>query len=180
MNPQTRAVGTHVEYESDAWVSAFNLSIQLARTSRCFGEAFSKASPVQLARGLSVILQRISNLPTAPDSTEFRTLSFPPGSSKVDDETYSIPTFSVAERSNSYHHPMAWLWAEMVKYSTALNVEEEGGEARFSERQLQAFGARSFEDVLIGGKGGPERFQKALEGPLRSALSALPSSRIRN
>ncbi|KAA1101463.1 hypothetical protein PGT21_020850 [Puccinia graminis f. sp. tritici] len=45
MNPNRRAVHLHVEFKSDAWVTAFNLTIQLAKLCKFFGECYSKASP---------------------------------------------------------------------------------------------------------------------------------------
>ncbi|KAI8927517.1 hypothetical protein BC831DRAFT_452194 [Entophlyctis helioformis] len=40
MNPQRRSVFTHVEYETENWLSAFNSSLQISRLVRYFGESF--------------------------------------------------------------------------------------------------------------------------------------------
>ncbi|KAF9527898.1 hypothetical protein CPB83DRAFT_907266 [Crepidotus variabilis] len=40
LNPNKRAVETHVEYETDAWISVFNVTLSLSRVIRVFGEAF--------------------------------------------------------------------------------------------------------------------------------------------
>jgi E3 ubiquitin-protein ligase UBR1 len=40
MNPQKRASGDHVEYESETWVNSFNLTLQLAKVCKAFGSCW--------------------------------------------------------------------------------------------------------------------------------------------
>jgi hypothetical protein len=40
LNPNKRAVKTHVDYETDAWISVFNVTLSLSRVIKVYGEAF--------------------------------------------------------------------------------------------------------------------------------------------
>ncbi|KAF8957057.1 hypothetical protein BDZ97DRAFT_1954955 [Flammula alnicola] len=48
LNPNKRAVETHVEYETDAWISVFNVTLSLSRVIKVFGEAFARATSTEL------------------------------------------------------------------------------------------------------------------------------------
>ena len=43
INPNKRAASSHVEYETDAWISVFNVTLSLSRVIKVYGEAYSKA-----------------------------------------------------------------------------------------------------------------------------------------
>ncbi|GAA5894021.1 hypothetical protein JCM6882_007961 [Rhodosporidiobolus microsporus] len=181
LNPQHRATGAHVEYENDAWVAAFNIAIQVARVGRAVGESFAQArGGEELARGLGEVLARIAAGAREGGEVELNRVDLEPAGSEGDGEgrraSYPVVRFEVAtdERGVSYHHPLSWLWGEMVKYSTSLGREDlEGGEegrgARLSRRELEKLGVASLGDLVRGREGeGVEAFLRAMEEPLRT------------
>ncbi|ORY89075.1 hypothetical protein BCR35DRAFT_300874 [Leucosporidium creatinivorum] len=144
MNPNTRAVNTHVEYESDLWVIAFNVTIQLGKICRSFGEAYQRATPLQLARGLSALLARMSG----GSKAAFHAVGF-------GGTTYQLADFDVASKPVSFHHPLAWLFAEMVKNIDALD-----------EKALETIGVKSLSQIALG-RQGQLVFLASMDHPLR-------------
>ncbi|BGP18684.1 hypothetical protein JCM10213_006906 [Rhodosporidiobolus nylandii] len=157
MNPQLRQTGAHVEYENDTWVQAFNVSIQLARVVKTFGEAYSSggdgaASPEQLVESLRALLPRVS---CALGDLELHRVSLLPATSASSPsrESYPIPLFvpSSAPSGVSYHHSLSWLWAEAAK--GLVRVRGAGGLG-------EMLGASDGE--------GAEKWMGAVEVPLRT------------
>lgn len=145
MNPNRRAVSTHVEYESDAWVTAFNVTIQLAKLCRTFGEAYRQATSLELALALSTLLHRLPGPRPA-----FHLVRF--GSN-----AYHLVDFDVgASNLISFHHPLGWLFSEMVKNIDVLD-------ASVLEKEV---GVASLSDIVVG-RGGPNSFLAAMDHPLR-------------
>ncbi|KAM0790845.1 hypothetical protein ACM66B_004689 [Microbotryomycetes sp. NB124-2] len=103
MNKNERATQTHVEFESDTWVTAFNVTIQLGKICRSFGEAFRGASVDQMLRAAGYLLER-----TVDADNEFDTTTFA-------GKSHQIVQFSVASQPVSFHHPLPWLFAEIMK-----------------------------------------------------------------
>ncbi|GAA6028962.1 hypothetical protein JCM8097_001527 [Rhodosporidiobolus ruineniae] len=193
MNPQSRAIGAHVEYENDAWVTAFNLSIQVARFVRTVGEAFRQATPVELAEALRALLGKMDETarvvaarrrveaelaaasgdaaaPPMEGEMELHNVILEGGGGATEGgraRRYPVVDFRVSTRPVSYHHPLGWLWAEVAKYSTAY--AREGGEevARFGRDGMETVGVRSLGEML-GAMEAPERFLKAMEEPVRT------------
>ncbi|BGP42337.1 E3 ubiquitin-protein ligase ubr1 [Rhodotorula kratochvilovae] len=164
MNPLARAAGAHVEYESEQWSTAFNLTIQLARVCRAFGAAFhplpssseeagdaGAPSTLDLARALNTLLVRLagSAAPRATHDVVLAGRSYGP-----------LVRYSVAREPVSYHHPLAWLWAEMAKGLAG----ERGSEVAL--RQVGVEGVKA----LLGGEGAEGELKgmvRAMEEPLR-------------
>ncbi|GAA5930684.1 hypothetical protein JCM3775_003841 [Rhodotorula graminis] len=177
MNPLSRAEGAHVEYESEQWSTAFNLTIQLARTCRAFGAAFhpldeaddaaidggegrpAPPSTLDLARALHALVTRLAT-PAATTS----------GGDGAAPESHSVAlagrTYGPLVRARvsgapvSYHHPLAWLWAEMAK---GLAGPRGGDEA------MRAVGVSGVAE-LLGGEGWEGEVKpmvRAMEDPLR-------------
>lgn len=44
IQPNRRAANVHVEYETDAWISVFNVTLSLSRVVRVLGGAYASAS----------------------------------------------------------------------------------------------------------------------------------------
>ncbi|BGP10297.1 E3 ubiquitin-protein ligase ubr11 [Rhodotorula toruloides] len=130
MNAQTRAVGTHVEYENDQWITAFNLTIQLARLARTFGEAkrtwivkgVSDQSPgYELQRALQGVLAHLLLHPfwdTAAERGIWRRISLLPASAGESSVGLSLEN-RISTRPVSFHHPLHWMLAEVFKGLTA-------------------------------------------------------------
>ncbi|GAA5959792.1 hypothetical protein JCM3765_000105 [Sporobolomyces pararoseus] len=145
MNPISRAVGTHVEFESDSWVSAFNVTIQLGKLCRSFGQAFHQvdddSNGIELARGLSKLIGVMSDL-YSPYWYRSVYTAFYGGGKKYD----CIELRSIVEK-NSFHHPLTWLWAEMAK-----NVE------KLDKRELSKLGIQGGLRELVGAQNGEKFF----------------------
>ncbi|KAK4050844.1 E3 ubiquitin-protein ligase ubr1 [Microbotryomycetes sp. JL201] len=103
MNMNERATQTHVEFESDTWVTAFNVTIQLGKICRSFGEAFRGASVDQVLRAAGYLLEQMAD---ADDG--FRPTPFA-------GKSHQLVRFSVANQPVSFHHPLPWLFAEIMK-----------------------------------------------------------------
>jgi E3 ubiquitin-protein ligase UBR1 len=115
--PNRRAQGEHVEFESEVWVPVFHVVTQLARAAAQFGAAFSRATSLQLSDALvttaRVILMNTlklhQNQPDSYEPIESRLVSFA-------GQTYDIIDFHVDAQPVSFHHPMHWLLAELLKH----------------------------------------------------------------
>ena len=143
MNPNKRAVSTHVEYETDSWVTAFNLTIQLAKLCRAFGEAYRHANALQLARALTLLLTKMAGPRANVHTVDFG------------GAVYQLIDFKVGSQAVSFHHPLALLFAEMVKNVRALDAS-----------QLALIGVGSLREVALG-RAGPLHFLAAMDHPLR-------------
>lgn len=118
--PDTRAAHAHVEFESELWYQVFHASSHLGRLAKILGEAFQHATSEQLSAGLQfaadTILAHLARLETLDSSTHpssaMHTVRFP-----ASDEGAAVPVaeFVVAQDPVSFHHPMHWLLAEMLK-----------------------------------------------------------------
>ncbi|GAA5842078.1 hypothetical protein JCM9279_002777 [Rhodotorula babjevae] len=176
MNPLSRAEGAHVEYESEQWSTAFNLTIQVARTCRAFGAAFHPLddneggadaaergsvppSTLDLARALHALVTRLAT--PAPTTS---------GSDGAAPESHSVAlagrTYGPLVRARvsgapvSYHHPLAWLWAEMARGLAGPR----GGDAAMKEVGVSGVAE------LLGGEGWEGEVKpmvRAMEDPLR-------------
>ncbi|KAJ7073950.1 hypothetical protein C8F01DRAFT_1242237 [Mycena amicta] len=61
VGPNRRAVTSHVEYENDAWISVFNVTLSLGRVVKVFGEAFGggRATTANLLTAIRIALHHI-------------------------------------------------------------------------------------------------------------------------
>ncbi|GAA5986209.1 hypothetical protein JCM10908_006456 [Rhodotorula pacifica] len=158
MNKQVRAVDTHVEYESDHWVAAFNIATHLARMARSLGAAFAQADSLRYARILSASLSRI---PAPGMQYEFERV-------KLGSELYPCISYDISQRSVSFHHPLAWFWAELAKHAVG---------DKLSTGALEAIGVEGgIKELLLGSPSwfspqlsqGMARFLAALEAPVHT------------
>lgn len=125
VNPNKRAVTSHVEYETDAWISVFNVTLSLSRVIKVFGEAFIKANAMQLVSALKHVIHSILLTVTLVDDrldkakftpTTFHTVGF--GGAE-----YQVVNFDVLEGWVSFHHSLHWLLAELLKHTQSLSKE---------------------------------------------------------
>lgn len=126
LNPNKRAVQNHVEYETDAWISVFNVTLSLSRVIKVFGEAFSRASTVELVSAIGSVLHSILMVCTLSEERLDRTKFAPPVFHNVafNDRTYKTVDFDVSEGWVSFHHSLHWLLAELLKHTDLLNDDE--------------------------------------------------------
>lgn len=118
MNSQVRASTTHVEYENDSWVAAFNLTIHLSKLAKTVGKAFHQPCDDRESRRLFVdaifhrtLLFLKEQLPiedTDMRSVLLRTVPF-------NGKQWHVIDFQVSQQPVSFHHPIHLMYAEMLK-----------------------------------------------------------------
>lgn len=140
VNPNKRAVTNHVEYETDAWISVFNVTLSLSRVIKVYGEAFSRATVAELVTAITTVVHHILMVCTLAedrlDKTKFTSVAF--HDVTFGDAVYQIIDFDVLEGWVSFHHSLHWLLAELFKHVDLL-----------SEESLREVGLSSVRDVIL-------------------------------
>lgn len=184
MNPQTRQTNTHVEYELETWVNAFNVTLQFAKSCRQFSECFQGSAKV-IGLAIRRVLKKLSDwadkreedlgvitgdepLPRAQQYRLVHTLTA---------GSFNIIEYEVASQPVSFHHPLHWFLAELLEKTQWL---EDG--------LLLEAGYGSFRELMMGSDSGPdhspdfsagnkrEMIVTLLEYPLRGMYSGLSFS----
>ncbi|EGG04954.1 uncharacterized protein MELLADRAFT_108006 [Melampsora larici-populina 98AG31] len=130
MNPNKRAANVHVEFESDAWVTAFNLTIQLAKLCKFFGECYAKASNQEFVNAIRVLVGHMLTRQYSFHEVQFgsallgSSLSVTPPSSAV---TYKCIDFRIDKEAVSFHHPINWLLAEILRHIHRIDFQNLDG-----------------------------------------------------
>jgi E3 ubiquitin-protein ligase UBR1 len=157
INPNKRAVTTHVEYETDAWISVFNVTLSLSRVIKVYGEAFSRSSPAELVVAINTVVHRILLVCTTiggrVDKSKFPPIHFHEVSFGWAD--YKIVQFDVLDGWVSFHHSLHWLLAELFKHVDKL-----------SEESLSLVGLSSVRDVILR-NASEHAIQTVIDFPLR-------------
>jgi E3 ubiquitin-protein ligase UBR1 len=140
INPNKRAATNHVEYETDAWISVFNVTLSLSRVIKVYGEAFSRASVAELVKAIETVVHHILMVCTLSDNrldrTKFESIQF--HDVTFGDAEYQIIQFDVLDGWVSFHHSLHWLLAELFKHVDIL-----------SEESLRQIGLSSVRDVIM-------------------------------
>lgn len=113
MNPMTRATGTHVEYENERWVQAFNLTVYLAKACRQVGQCYQFATPDNLTQQITRLYREISR------AKYFRTIV-------VDyaNQSHEVIDYTVSRDPVSLHFPTGWFLAEVLKSIGKLSEKD--------------------------------------------------------
>ncbi|TIA88406.1 hypothetical protein E3P81_03498 [Wallemia ichthyophaga] len=114
MNQFQRAVHEHVEYESDAWINAFNCTIQLTKVTNALGDLSSNFTPIQLVTLIKHILDGIAKTMHRP------TFSTKEAGIQFGGHAYDVIDYSVAYESVSFHHPLHWWLGNLLKHVQIL------------------------------------------------------------
>ncbi|KAJ7596572.1 hypothetical protein C8J56DRAFT_850021 [Mycena floridula] len=140
VNPNKRAATNHVEYETDAWISVFNVTLSLSRVIKVYGEAYSRASTADLVSAISTVTHHILMVCTLAEDRLDRTKFLPIAFHEVifGDTEYRIIDFDVLEGWVSFHHSLHWLLAELFKHVDLL-----------SEERIQEVGMTAVRDILL-------------------------------
>jgi E3 ubiquitin-protein ligase UBR1 len=168
INPNRRAVSNHVEYETDAWISVFNVTLSLSRVIKVFGEAFAHASTAELLRAMEKVLQHIFKACVANTSAGKANPRPEYHDVVIGNKTARVVKFNVLEDWVSFHHSLHWLLAELLKHSQLLRVE-----------LLHSLGYRSLQDVVLQLAGGSvDTFLAVFDYPLRGTPRTLQLHRF--
>lgn len=125
VNPNKRAVASHVEYETDAWISVFNVTLSLSRVIKVFGEAFIKANASQLVSAIKHVIHAILLVVTLAEDRLDKAKFTPVVFHRVEfgGNSYQIVQFDVLEGWISFHHSLHWLLAELLKHTQLLGAK---------------------------------------------------------
>lgn len=116
MNPIIRAATEHVEFEADTWVTAFNMTMHLAKVCRTVGEVYS--APSTSTAELEKVREAIGVIIGKTKTPAQHLVSF-------GGREYACVKFLVRDEPVSFHHPLAWLLAEVCKnLPAAIDVFE--------------------------------------------------------
>ncbi|KAG8220614.1 hypothetical protein J3R82DRAFT_2867 [Butyriboletus roseoflavus] len=128
VHPNKRAATNHVEYETDAWISVFNVTLSLSRVIKVYGEAFSWATPSQLINAISIVIKDILSVCMLENDKLDRNKFSKPAYHDVlfGNVDYTIVEFDVLEGWVSFHHSLHWLLAELLKNVDILSEESLG------------------------------------------------------
>ena len=129
LNPNKRAVKTHVEYETDAWISVFNVTLSLSRVIKVYGEAFggkADSGTLELVGAIGTVMHHIFMVCTLVEDRLDRTKFPPPSFHTVSfgGKEYKTVDFDVSEGWVSFHHALHWLLAELCKHVDLLTEEK--------------------------------------------------------
>jgi E3 ubiquitin-protein ligase UBR1 len=125
INPNRRAAQTHVEYETEAWISVFNVTVSLSRVIKVYGDAFSRGSTSDLLAAIATVMHSILSVCTLVDDrldrTKYSTISF--HEVHFNNVAYQVVEFDVLNNHISFHHSLHWLLAELFKHVDLLVPE---------------------------------------------------------
>lgn len=129
LNPNKRAVKTHVEYETDAWISVFNVTLSLSRVIKVYGEAFggkAGSGTAELVGAIGAVMHHIFMVCTLVEDRLDRSKFPPPSFHTVSfgGKDYKTIDFDVSEGWVSFHHALHWLLAELCKHVGLLTEEK--------------------------------------------------------
>lgn len=143
VHPNKRTATSHAEYETDAWISIFNVTISLSRVIKVYREAFSWATPSQLVNAISIVLRGLAN-----DKLDENKFSKPAYHDVLfGDVEYTIVDFDVLDGWVSFYHSLHWLLAELLKNVDVLSEESLSRVGIASVRDL--FMQISAEDAIL-------------------------------
>ena len=177
--PNVRAVGEHVEYETDTWISASLLTRELNRLCRMFSDAFkwnNGANYEAICRVMKIFARaailnsmgadiKRGDVCEITSATKFKTIHYNYG---IEDtgtsnggEKYTIVDFTVETGSISFHHPLQYMLSWIIECGKSLSAPE--------VRSLLSFtstGLKSSSSTLLNSS--PETYLMAVfDFPLR-------------
>ena len=157
VNPNKRAASSHVEYETDVWISVFNVTLSLSRVIKVYGEAFSRSTVAELVSAITTVMHHILMVSAIPnedkDPTRFPRVAF--HQVEFNETSYEVVEFDVMEGWVSFHHSLQWLLAELFKH---VDILDEG--------RLREVGINSLREVCLR-NASVQAIQTIIDYPLR-------------
>ena len=140
VNPNKRVVNSHVEYETEAWISVFNVTLSLSRVIKVYGEAFNGARVGELVGAITLVMHKILMICTLSDDRLDRSKFSPVSFHEVEfgGTHHEVVKFDVMEGWVSFHHSLHWLLAELFKHVDLL-----------SDGSLNEVGLGGLKDVVL-------------------------------
>ncbi|KAI9658301.1 MAG: hypothetical protein M1821_002434 [Bathelium mastoideum] len=152
--PNTRAVGEHIEYETDAWINASLVTREMNRLCRQFAESFRWArgqDPTNIHRAIRQVARAtlVNSLglerkrfhqSEIKGETAFKSPGLYPFESGTPWGHHTIVDFSVAKQPMSFHHAMHYLLSWLIDCGKSLPAEQLKGLLLFSAREVKEEG----------------------------------------
>ncbi|KAI8645793.1 hypothetical protein BD408DRAFT_480312 [Parasitella parasitica] len=157
MNAQVCQKDTHVEYESEIWVNAFNVTLQIAKCCRQFSDCFNMLpkttaqdkvnTAITIVRAISRVLKTIMEWGLFEDGRIAVATLIPPkivGAAAQSFhhvklryvEPYEVVRYNVTTQPVSFHHPLHWLLSGLLEHAHLLTddvLREAGWEGGFKQ-----------------------------------------------
>ncbi|KAL5615179.1 hypothetical protein BROUX41_005237 [Berkeleyomyces rouxiae] len=136
IGPNTRAVGEHVEYETDSWITASLVTREINRMARQFSEAFRNLGPDDMGSlknairttAKTLILHCVgaerSRFTNAEIKHEVRFKSVGDYEFDAAMEHTSVVDFVVDEEPISFHHALHYTLSWLIECGRSMNNEE--------------------------------------------------------
>jgi len=151
--PNIRAVGDHVEYETDAWISASLLTREINKLCRQFAESFrfvKDNNPANLSRVIRTVAKATIINSTGAErvrfdqaelktETRFKDLeSFRFDSLYIGyDWNYSVVDFVVEREPISFHHALHYTLSWLIDCGKSMPLEQVRSLLQFSSQDVQ-------------------------------------------
>ncbi|SNX81368.1 related to ubiquitin-protein ligase e3 component [Melanopsichium pennsylvanicum] len=163
IHPSKRAVSAHVEFESEMWIPVFHISSHLGKAAKMFGEAFAHAAPAQLVEAMvgtvNAICWSTVKLSNADSDlyppTVFHDAHYTIGA-EAGAKTMPVIHYAVESQPVSFHHPMHWLLAELIRQIPIVGHEA-----------MQRWSGKERLDDLLQSQVDEKNLLIALDYPLR-------------
>ncbi|QSL64805.1 hypothetical protein MERGE_002107 [Pneumocystis wakefieldiae] len=122
MNPCHRVTGAHVEYESESWISAFHLTIEVTKLIKTFSASYKNASTSELCNAIGIVMKYLLQWSLGYETKRFPTFE-PISIHYLNNEIafHSGNTFNVSRDPVSFHHPLHWLLISLLENPIILN-----------------------------------------------------------
>ncbi|KAI9803764.1 MAG: hypothetical protein M1825_001644 [Sarcosagium campestre] len=153
ITPNTRAVGDHVEYETDAWISASLITRELNRLCRQFAESFrwrrgesdaGAGRAIRLAARVSILSslglwRHRFHQAEIKEETSFKRI----GGFEFDLDTwgrpreYSVVKFTVERQPISFHHALHYTLSWLIDCTKGMSVQQLRELLTFTGRELK-------------------------------------------
>lgn len=166
MAPHLRARSEHIEYESDAWIRALGVTMDLSRVTVSLGAVYDEGDREAVIRAITEIGLHISYntrlLSTVLDSDKF----YPPTRHDIHilGEEFAVIQQDLDVEWVSIHNPLHWLMAEIMK--RLPRITDEDVDINDVKLWMTASNADVDQNTLN------VNVQTTLEYPLRSRLHA--------
>ena len=178
--PNVRAVGDHVEYETDAWISASLLTREINKLCRQFAESFRLVRDGHLA-DISRVIRTVAKA-TVINSTGAERVRFDQAELKTEtrfknlepfifdnhyigyDWSYSVVDFVVESAPISFHHALHYTLSWLIDCGKSMPLEQMRKLLWFESKEIQG----SHPSRILTSERDPESYLMALfDIPLR-------------
>ncbi|CEP07087.1 hypothetical protein, partial, partial [Parasitella parasitica] len=157
MNAQVCQKDTHVEYESEIWVNAFNVTLQIAKCCRQFSDCFGMLpkttredrvnTATTLVKAITKVIKTVFDWGLYEDGRIAVATLVPPkiagsGAQSFHGvrlryiDSYEVVRYNVATQPVSFHHPLHWLLAGLLEHAYLLTddvLREAGWQGGFQQ-----------------------------------------------